>query len=68
MDKAALNAAWEALPAEVKRIHNSFPYMFKSRETSGGLGLTMDLLYAELEKQCILDQHGRAEKCPASPA
>ena len=68
MDKAALNAAWGALPAEVKRTHNSFPYMFKRRGNGGGIGLTMDLLYAELEKLCIQDQHGRAEKRPASPA
>jgi hypothetical protein len=50
VDKAALNAAWDALPAEVKRNHNSFRYMFKKRRTGGGLALTMDLLYAELEE------------------
>ncbi len=32
--------------------------MFKNKGTGGGLGLTMDLLYAELEKPCIENQHG----------
>ncbi len=68
MDKAGLNAAWDTLPAEVKHTHNSFHYMFKKKETGGGLGLAMDLVYPELEKPCIQDQHGNAEKRPASPA
>ncbi len=48
--KAVLYAAWDALPAEVKRNHNLFRYMFKKRRPGGGLALTMDLLYAELEE------------------
>ncbi len=68
VDRAGLHAAWDALPAEVKRAHNSFGYMFKNQGNGGGLGLTMDLLYAELEEPwlpCIQKQHENAEKRPA---
>ncbi len=36
VDKAGLNAAWDALPAEVKHTHNLFQYMFKKKEPVGG--------------------------------
>jgi hypothetical protein len=60
VDKAGLHAAWDALPIEVKHTHNTFSYMFKNKGTGGGLGLTMDVLYTELEEPCIQNQHGTA--------
>ncbi len=68
MDQAGLNSAWDTLPAEVKHTHNSTCYMFKNQGTGGGLGLTIDLLCAEYEEQCIQNQHGNAYKRSASPA
>jgi hypothetical protein len=61
VDKAGLNSAWDTLPANVKHTHNLFQYMFKKKQTVGGLGLTMDLLYTKFEEQCIQTQHGNVQ-------